>query len=82
MATLEQITRDTAVKGILPEGLVTISDVRWIGTVAIEVAYKDAGGKLGNELAQEVLVHPAEDIPLAGLLVYCFSRKWSNGLLA
>ncbi len=50
MATLEQITRGAAVRGILPEGLVTISDVRWIGTVAIEVTYKDAGGKLGNEL--------------------------------
>jgi len=50
MATLEQITRGSVVKGILPEGLVTISDVRWIGTVAIEVTYKDTAGKLGNEL--------------------------------
>jgi len=50
MATLEQITRGTVVKGILPEGLVTISDVRWIGTVAIEVTYKDTAGRLGNEL--------------------------------
>src|SRR5579863_2201393 len=50
MATLEQITRGSAVKGILPEGLVTISDVRWIGTVAIEVTYKDSAGRLGNEL--------------------------------
>lgn len=33
-----------------PEGLVTISDVRWIGTVAIEVTYKDSNGRLGNEL--------------------------------
>ncbi len=50
MATLEAITRGAAVKGILPEGLVTISDVRWIGTVAIEVTYKDSAGRLGNEL--------------------------------
>ena len=50
MATLEQITRGSAVKGIVPEGLVTILDVHWIGTVAVEVTYKDAGGKLGNEL--------------------------------
>lgn len=50
MATLEDITRGTAVKGILPDSLVTISDVRWIGTVAIEVTYKDASGRLGNEL--------------------------------
>ena len=50
MATLESITRGAAVQGILPDSLVTISDVRWIGTVAIEVTYKDAAGRLGNEL--------------------------------
>jgi SNF2 family DNA or RNA helicase len=50
MATLEEITRGAVVKGILPDGLVTISDVRWIGTVAIEVTYKDSAGRLGNEL--------------------------------
>ncbi len=50
MATLEQITRGSAVKGILPNSLATISDVRWIGTVAIEVTYKDSSGRLGNEL--------------------------------
>src|SRR5579875_1329338 len=50
MATLEEITRGAAVKGILPNSLATISDVRWIGTVAIEVTYKDSSGRLGNEL--------------------------------
>lgn len=50
MTTLEQITRGAAVKGILPDGLVTVSDVKWIGTVAIEVTYKDSSGRLGNEL--------------------------------
>jgi superfamily II DNA or RNA helicase len=50
VATLEQITRGAAVKGILPDGIVTVSDVRWIGTVAIEVTYKDTSGRLGNEL--------------------------------
>ncbi len=50
MAALEQIARGAAVRGILPHSLVTIADVRWIGTVAIEVTYKDNSGKLGNEL--------------------------------
>ena len=50
MAALEDITRGAAVKGILPNSLATISDVRWIGTVAIEVTYKDSSGRLGNEL--------------------------------
>jgi hypothetical protein len=50
VAQLKEITRGAAVKGILPDNLVTVSDVRWIGTVAIEVTYKDAGRRLGNEL--------------------------------
>jgi len=50
MATLEDLTRGTAVRGILPDGLVTITDVRWIGTIAVEVTYKDSAGRLGNEL--------------------------------
>lgn len=41
MAQLEDITRGTAVDGILPEGQVTIVDVKWVGTVAVEVTYKD-----------------------------------------
>lgn len=50
MARLEELTRGAAVRGILPDGIVTISDVRWVGTVAIEVTYKDASGRLGGEL--------------------------------
>lgn len=50
MAQLEHITRGASVKGILPEGLATVVDVKWIGTVAIEVTYKDAAGRLGSEL--------------------------------
>ena len=50
MATLEEITRGSAIRGILPDGIVMVSDVRWIGTVAIEVTYKDTAGRLGNEL--------------------------------
>ncbi len=50
MAKLEDITRGSVVKGILPDGFVTVVDVSWIGTVAIELTYKDSAGKLGNEL--------------------------------
>jgi superfamily II DNA or RNA helicase len=50
MARLEDITRGASVKGVLPDGLVTVVDVKWIGTVAIELTYKDAAGHLGNEL--------------------------------
>jgi hypothetical protein len=50
VARLEDLTRGAAVKGVLPDNLVTVVDVKWIGTVAIELTYKDAAGRLGNEL--------------------------------
>jgi hypothetical protein len=50
MAHLDDLTRGAAVKGILPENLVTVVDVKWIGTIAVELTYKDAAGNLGNEL--------------------------------
>jgi len=50
MATLEELTRGTAVQGILPDRLVTVIDVQWFGTASIELTYKDATGRLGSEL--------------------------------
>src|SRR5262245_7646016 len=50
MARLEEITRGASIQGILPEALVTVIAVKCIGTVAIEVTYKDSTGRLGNEL--------------------------------
>jgi len=50
VAQLEELTRGSAIKGILPDGLITVVDVKWIGTVAVEVTYKDSTGRLGSEL--------------------------------
>ena len=50
MARLEEIKRGATVKGVLPDGFVTVVDVSWIGSVAIELTYKDSKGKLANEL--------------------------------
>jgi len=50
MARLEDLTKGASVKGILPDSLVTVVDVKGIGTVAIEITYKNAAGNLGNEL--------------------------------
>jgi len=50
MATLEDLTRGSSVKGILPDDVVTVIDVKWIGSVAVELTYKDSTGRLGNEL--------------------------------
>jgi SNF2 family DNA or RNA helicase len=49
-ARLEQLTKGATVRGILPDALVTVIDARWIGSVAVELTYKDAGGQLGSEL--------------------------------
>jgi len=50
MAKLEDLTRGASVKGVLPDGLVSVVDTKWIGTVAVELTYKDNTGKLANEL--------------------------------
>ncbi len=50
MLKLEQVTRGATIKGVLPDGFVTVVDVKWLGDVAIELTYKDASGRLGNEM--------------------------------
>jgi hypothetical protein len=50
MAKLEDLTREATLKGILPDALVTVVGVKWIGSVAVELTYKDSAGHLGNEL--------------------------------
>ncbi len=50
MAKLEDITRGASLRGIAASGLVTVVDVKLFGSSSIELTYKDASGKLGNEL--------------------------------
>lgn len=50
MARLEDLTPGSSVRGILPDGFVTVIDVKWHGTSVLEITYKDSSGKLGNEL--------------------------------
>lgn len=50
MVKLEELTRGTSVKGILPNTLVTIVDAQWHGPDVVELTYKDASGSLGHEL--------------------------------
>src|SRR5580698_5505500 len=45
MAKLEDLTRGASVKGILPDCLVTVIDVKWYGSAAVELTYKDPSGK-------------------------------------
>lgn len=50
MVHLEDLTYGTAVRGILPDRAVTLINVKWFGTAAVEVTYKDADGALGSEM--------------------------------
>ncbi|WP_338826551.1 helicase-related protein [Neomoorella thermoacetica] len=50
MARLEDLTRGAAVKGILPDCLVTVVDIKWHGNTVVELTYKDSSGHLGSQL--------------------------------
>src|SRR5580700_115927 len=50
IAGLEDIKPNCSVRGILPSGIVTVVSVQWFGSDAIELTYKDATGRVGNEL--------------------------------
>ena len=50
MARLEDLTRGTTAKDILPGSLATIVDMQWHGRSAIEVTSKDTVARPGNQL--------------------------------
>src|SRR6059058_6261293 len=50
MAKLEELTKGATVRGILPDALITVVDVQWHGDMAITLTYRDAAGRLGNEI--------------------------------
>ena len=50
MARLEEIARGVSILGVLPDAAVTVVDVAWFGGDALELTYKDAAGRLGNQL--------------------------------
>jgi superfamily II DNA or RNA helicase len=50
MASLEDIKAGASIRGVLPNGLVMVVNVKWFGSDAIELTYKDSAGKVGNEL--------------------------------
>ena len=48
--TLEDIQTNTTIRGILPDGLVTVVGVQWFGSDALELTYKTDTGKVANEI--------------------------------
>jgi len=50
MIRLEDLQPNAAVRGILPDALVTVVSVQWFGSEALELTYKTPAGKVANEL--------------------------------
>lgn len=50
MSKLEELRPNAAVRGILPDSLVTVVSVQWFGSEALELTYKSPSGKVANEL--------------------------------
>jgi superfamily II DNA or RNA helicase len=50
MARLEELTPPAAVKGVLPDRLVTVVAAKWFGSDVLELTYKDPAGNLGHQL--------------------------------
>jgi SNF2 family DNA or RNA helicase len=50
MTQLEHLQPNAALRGILPDALVTVVNVQWYGSDALELTYKTSTGKVGNQL--------------------------------
>ncbi|HZV03858.1 MAG TPA: helicase-related protein, partial [Gemmataceae bacterium] len=50
MAALEDLKPGGSVRGVLPGGIVTVVSVQWFGSDAVELTYKDASGRVANEI--------------------------------
>jgi len=50
MAALEELLQSATIHGVIPDGLVTIVNVQWYGSDAVELTYKDSSGQVANQL--------------------------------
>ncbi len=50
MTRLEDLQPTAAVRGILPDQVVTVVSVQWFGSEALELTYKGPSGRVANEL--------------------------------
>ena len=70
MSRLEEITPGAAIKGILPDSLITAVSTQWFGSEALELTYKDATGRVGNQLLYRPNDEPRFEVVAVG-------RPWS-----
>lgn len=47
---LEQLQNNASIHGVIPDALVTVVNVQWYGSEALELTYKTPAGKVANEL--------------------------------
>jgi superfamily II DNA or RNA helicase len=47
---LEDLQPNAAVRGIVPDSLVSVVSVQWFGSEALELTYKEAAGRVANQL--------------------------------
>ena len=69
MSKLEDLQPSATVRGVLPDALVTVVNVRWFGSEAVELTYKDPAGRVANLL----LYRPDEE----RIEVLEHGRPWS-----
>ncbi len=69
MIRLEDLQPNAAVRGVLPDCLVTVVSVQWFGSEALELTYKTPTGKVANELLYR------HDEPRLDLMEH--GRPWS-----
>ncbi|MCC6455467.1 MAG: hypothetical protein IT328_11025 [Caldilineaceae bacterium] len=50
---LDDLQPNAAIRGVLPDSLVTVVSVQWFGSEALELTYKTATGKVANELLSQ-----------------------------
>ncbi len=50
MSKLEELQTNAAVRGILPDSLVSVVSVQWFGSQTLKLTYKTPAGKVANEL--------------------------------
>jgi hypothetical protein len=50
VSKLEDLQPNAALRGILPDSVVTVVNVQWFGSEALELTYKTPAGKVANEL--------------------------------
>ena len=47
---LDDLQANAVLRGVLPDALVTVVNVQWFGSEALELTYKSPTGRVANEL--------------------------------